>query len=538
MDEVAFVESLFSPEMRSTPLPSPCFDGISPQGLRLATPASALPLRSVGKWPIAEFMRESYTPTTASAAVHAADDPVFMRMHMAGQEDDEAFCQLLNEHDFDDSLQMPALLDLVPSPPSSGGGFQSHPHQHQQPHHPPHSMYHNQHNLPPSLQSFLLEPLDLPKSGGGGMNRGNSSDFLPFVDTPTMSQSPVQRFGAQSLRPTIGNMGYSYSHVQQPQHRHVPHRPETVDYNIGLPPSSGLMANGDSNSLHAIQALQSAIWSDSSAGLQRLPPNSIKHVIMATQNNMGIGNSLSSSPTSSTPMALPAPAPSSASNGPAMTAPMPANLWISTSSMLNVPTSQLASNFNEHKQPKKRAKTRPADKASMSMASAALIAAHAAAAISNSDSSPTKSVYDQDSSSSRLSVCSNTSDDGSKAKGKKCVEPTCNRRAQSNSRCKAHGGGARCQYAGPEGCTRSSQGGGYCRAHGGGKRCEFPGCERGQQRKGRCYVHGGIRKCQMGDCQKKDRGNGFCIAHGGGKRCQEPGCTRAVRRGLVCQLHE
>lgn len=518
MDEVAFVESLFSPEMRSTPLPSPCFDGISPQGLRLATP----PLRSMGKWPIADFTRESYIPTTTSAAAHAADDPVFMRMHMAGHEDDEAFCQLLSEHDFDDSLQMPALLDLAPSPPSSGGGFQSHPHQ-QQPHHPPHPTYQNQHNLPPSLQSFLLEPLDLPKSGGG-MNRANSNDFLTFVDTPTMNQSPVQRFAAQSLRPTIGNMGYNYSHVQQPQHRHIPHRPETVDYN-GLPSSSGSMGNGDSNSLHAIQALQSAIWSDSSADLQRLPPNSIKHVIMATQNNMGVGNSLSS--TSSTPLAL-APAPST-SNGPAMTAPMPANLWISTSSMLNVPTSQLASNFSEHKQPKKRAKTRPADKASMSMASGAN---------SNSDSSPSKSVYDQDSSSSRHSVCSNTSDDGSKAKGKKCVEPTCNRRAQSNSRCKAHGGGARCQYAGPEGCTRSSQGGGYCRAHGGGKRCEFPGCERGQQRKGRCYVHGGIRKCQMGECQKKDRGNGFCIAHGGGKRCQEPGCTRAVRRGLVCQLHE
>ncbi|KAE9277320.1 hypothetical protein PF001_g25711 [Phytophthora fragariae] len=123
-------------------------------------------------------------------------------------------------------------------------------------------------------------------------------------------------------------------------------------------------------------------------------------------------------------------------------------------------------------------------------------------------------------------------------KGKKCIEAACTRRAQSNSRCKAHGGGARCQYSGPGGCNRSSQGGGFCRAHGGGKRCEFPGCTRGQQRKGRCYVHGGIRKCQYGACEKKDRGNGFCIAHGGGKRCEFPDCSRAVRRGLLCQIHE
>ncbi|GMF30173.1 unnamed protein product [Phytophthora lilii] len=123
-------------------------------------------------------------------------------------------------------------------------------------------------------------------------------------------------------------------------------------------------------------------------------------------------------------------------------------------------------------------------------------------------------------------------------KGKKCIEEGCIRRAQSNSRCKAHGGGARCQYAGPGGCNRSSQGGGFCRAHGGGKRCEFPGCTRGQQRKGRCYVHGGIRKCQYGSCEKKDRGNGFCISHGGGKRCEYPNCSRAVRRGLLCQVHE
>ncbi|ETW09971.1 hypothetical protein H310_00387 [Aphanomyces invadans] len=121
-----------------------------------------------------------------------------------------------------------------------------------------------------------------------------------------------------------------------------------------------------------------------------------------------------------------------------------------------------------------------------------------------------------------------------KSKGKRCTENGCTRRAQSNNRCKAHGGGARCQH--PD-CPKSSQGGGFCRAHGGGKKCEFAGCTKGQQRKGFCYAHGGIRKCKHAQCDKKDRGNGYCIAHGGGKRCTSDGCMNAVRKGRFCRAH-
>ncbi|OQR84253.1 hypothetical protein ACHHYP_13687 [Achlya hypogyna] len=123
---------------------------------------------------------------------------------------------------------------------------------------------------------------------------------------------------------------------------------------------------------------------------------------------------------------------------------------------------------------------------------------------------------------------------GFKSKGKRCTITGCTRRAQSNNRCKAHGGGARCQF---QGCPKSSQGGGFCRAHGGGKKCEFEGCTKGQQRKGFCYAHGGIRKCKQPTCDKKDRGNGYCIAHGGGKRCSVAGCVNAVRKGRFCRVH-
>ncbi|EQC34228.1 hypothetical protein SDRG_08430 [Saprolegnia diclina VS20] len=127
-----------------------------------------------------------------------------------------------------------------------------------------------------------------------------------------------------------------------------------------------------------------------------------------------------------------------------------------------------------------------------------------------------------------------TSSSSFKSKGKRCTIAGCTRRAQSNNRCKAHGGGARCQF---QGCPKSSQGGGYCRAHGGGKKCEFEGCTKGQQRKGFCYAHGGIRKCKQAHCDKKDRGNGYCIAHGGGKRCSVDDCVNAVRKGRFCRVH-
>ncbi|GAB9468848.1 hypothetical protein Gpo141_00006150 [Globisporangium polare] len=222
-------------------------------------------------------------------------------------------------------------------------------------------------------------------------------------------------------------------------------------------------------------------------------------------------------------------------------------LWISTSSLMT-PTSQLPAPEFGRKISSKKSKTRrpgkPAAGRRTPMASALALSLASVSAHEDSSrrsrggsrggslSSPAASVHSDSES------FSNTESSEKGSKGKKCVELGCVRRAQSNSRCKAHGGGARCQWAQDGGCARSSQGGGFCRAHGGGKRCEFPGCMRGQQRKGRCYVHGGIRKCQMGDCEKKDRGNGYCISHGGGKRCEHPGCSRAVRRGLLCQLHE
>lgn len=223
-------------------------------------------------------------------------------------------------------------------------------------------------------------------------------------------------------------------------------------------------------------------------------------------------------------------------------------LWISAS-MLTTPTSQLpapelgrknVSVSGERRRPKTRRV--PKTLATPMVLSLAGLTSHHVRSLA-SPTGDTDSYRDSDAGSHSPSGSASSDSESlsaldKSAKGKKCVAPGCVRRAQSNSRCKAHGGGARCQFAGPGGCARSSQGGGFCRAHGGGKRCEFPGCERGQQRKGRCYVHGGIRKCQMGACEKKDRGNGFCISHGGGKRCEYTGCSRAVRRGLLCQLHE
>lgn len=120
-------------------------------------------------------------------------------------------------------------------------------------------------------------------------------------------------------------------------------------------------------------------------------------------------------------------------------------------------------------------------------------------------------------------------------RAKQCIAEGCERRAQSNNRCKTHGGGARCQMPG---CDKSSQGGGLCRAHGGGKKCRVPGCTKGTQRLGLCYLHGGIRRCITEGCKKKDRGNGYCISHGGGRRCEVAGCDRSVRKGNRCQTHQ
>jgi len=138
------------------------------------------------------------------------------------------------------------------------------------------------------------------------------------------------------------------------------------------------------------------------------------------------------------------------------------------------------------------------------------------------------------STSSTVSSASSTKSKGTR-RAKQCISEGCTRRAQSNNRCKTHGGGARCQV---EGCDKSSQGGGLCRAHGGGKKCRVPGCSKGTQRLGLCYLHGGIRRCVMDGCKKKDRGNGYCISHGGGRRCEAENCNRSVRKGNHCQMHQ
>ncbi|KAG2760591.1 hypothetical protein PC129_g20369 [Phytophthora cactorum] len=138
------------------------------------------------------------------------------------------------------------------------------------------------------------------------------------------------------------------------------------------------------------------------------------------------------------------------------------------------------------------------------------------------------------STSSSVSSASSTKSKSTR-RAKQCIAEGCTRRAQSNNRCKTHGGGARCQVGG---CDKSSQGGGLCRAHGGGKKCRVSGCSKGTQRLGLCYLHGGIRRCITEGCPKKDRGNGYCISHGGGRRCVAENCNRSVRKGNHCQMHQ
>ncbi|GLE01356.1 hypothetical protein PINS_up010186 [Pythium insidiosum] len=173
--------------------------------------------------------------------------------------------------------------------------------------------------------------------------------------------------------------------------------------------------------------------------------------------------------------------------------------------------------------------------------SAPLISSGSARSLSkkmNELSSPTKPVPASTSRAPRVNVKRETPSRSSPKqprRAKQCTVDGCTRRAQSNNRCKSHGGGARCQMPG---CDKSSQGGGLCRAHGGGKKCRVPGCTKGTQRLGLCYLHGGIRRCIHEGCNKKDRGNGYCISHGGGRRCEVAGCNRSVRKGNHCQAHQ
>lgn len=93
--------------------------------------------------------------------------------------------------------------------------------------------------------------------------------------------------------------------------------------------------------------------------------------------------------------------------------------------------------------------------------------------------------------SGKLSANTFINNEGRIIRGKQCTVGDCHKRAQSQGKCKAHGGGARCVAPG---CTKSSQGDGKCRTHGGGKRCKVEGCNKGRQRSGVCYQHGGTAK--------------------------------------------
>ncbi|TYZ68264.1 hypothetical protein PybrP1_004395 [[Pythium] brassicae (nom. inval.)] len=381
---------------------------------------------------------------------------------------------------------------------------------------------------PSSTNSLLFEPLDLPPKSTG--STGSLSleqtlkdaflNFTPEPSPPTSLTSPLLLFDKS---PPLSASSLMSAYLRS---------------------AASSMGGGSSNGGGSSRG---AALFEHQTPIARHPELSGSH---ASVMNALLGFQPTTSPSS------PWMAGSSSSSDPPTSAPhsmrqlllSPSSLdsqgplWISAS-MLATPTSQLPAPELGRKSPSRRPKARRVAKALASALSSPtttpmVLSLAGLQGPVRTLASPTG----RDSIGSYSPGGSAGSDSESaldkSAKGKKCVEPGCVRRAQSNSRCKAHGGGARCQFAGPGGCARSSQGGGFCRAHGGGKRCEFPGCERGQQRKGRCYVHGGIRKCQMGDCEKKDRGNGFCISHGGGKRCEHPGCSRAVRRGLLCQLHE
>jgi hypothetical protein len=126
-----------------------------------------------------------------------------------------------------------------------------------------------------------------------------------------------------------------------------------------------------------------------------------------------------------------------------------------------------------------------------------------------------------------------------------CTVPGCQSRKVTQSRCKRHGGGRRCEHPG---CLRSAQGAvapPRCKVHGGGHRCAVTGCTNssvdaihapdGSRRDDstlRCKKHGGGRRCNFEGCPKSAQAGGglpACIEHGGGRRCTTAGCTRSAR---------
>ncbi|KAG7396608.1 hypothetical protein PHYBOEH_002028 [Phytophthora boehmeriae] len=517
----AFVESLFAPEMRGatsllpSPPPSRGLPLLSPpsleslQAMGLATPPTSALCGRVAKLAENGPRATSGTPTNGAASVPpppnsllgggilsnalaqyqvqqqpfqpgTEDQPLFVRLA-----DDDVFTQLLADQDFD---------------------FQSDKKEAEK---PPNSLLLEPLDLPPKssehcFKDTFIESYRVGSSGGGStISRGGIlSSSPPSSGGFTLdSMMPVFPLSANN-----GHMYYGYT---------------------GCPPPLSPTSNP------WMQENQE-VSTPGNCSFQRvhMTPMNMKHmmamasasmsspIVQQSNGDMFVANS---SPTTSAPLWISA----SSQQPKASVARPPFSLTISPpASLTNRDVKALkelivSTDYGSPQTPGAPLVSRPKRQRSIKTE----YGSRAKAARTTSASS-----VSQENSSDQANI--------KITKGKKCIEPNCTRRAQSNSRCKAHGGGARCQFSGPGGCTRSSQGGGFCRAHGGGKRCEYPGCQRGQQRKGRCYVHGGIRKCQYGGCEKKDRGNGFCISHGGGKRCDHPNCSRAVRRGLYCQVHE
>ena len=129
----------------------------------------------------------------------------------------------------------------------------------------------------------------------------------------------------------------------------------------------------------------------------------------------------------------------------------------------------------------------------------------------------------------------------------KCEHPDgCSKHAiGAMRRCKAHGGGTRCQHPG---CDKAAQGvKKLCCRHGGGTTCDHVdadgnGCKKhaiGASRK--CKAHGGGVRCQHPEgCSKAAQGaSKLCCKHGGGVRCQDPsGCNKhAIGSTRRCKAH-
>ncbi|GMG17345.1 unnamed protein product [Phytophthora fragariaefolia] len=85
-------------------------------------------------------------------------------------------------------------------------------------------------------------------------------------------------------------------------------------------------------------------------------------------------------------------------------------------------------------------------------------------------------------------------------------------------------------------CEKIAQSQGLCVAHG-GKRCVHPNCTKSAQLHGLCITHGGSRTCSFPDCTKMTRSAGRCFEHGGGKQCAESGCVKQAQARGLCNAH-